>query len=80
MKQYKNKMYIITNVNTLTNRVYFYEFTNKKEAEKFLNSAICINTKWDHYELITIDGNRNKRAQSIKIDNYENGTNLDTRR
>lgn len=73
-------MYIITNVNTLINRIYFYEFTNKKEAEKFLNSAICINTKWDHYELITIDGNRYKKAQSIKINNYENRTNLDTRR
>lgn len=38
MRQYKTKMYIITNVDTCLNRVYFYEFTNRKKAEEFLNS------------------------------------------
>lgn len=67
MKHYTKKLYIVTNNSKQLKRLYFYEFTNKKEALKFFNSEFCKNTEWNEYSFITIDG-KPKKAQSIKYD------------
>lgn len=65
MKKYTKKLYIIVNNSKQLKRMYFYEFTNKKEAQEFLSSEFCRNTEYNEYYLMTIDG-KPKKAQSIK--------------